>query len=182
MATADEIRAAAQAAVDAQAANSAAATLSPGTDSAPAADAPTPVQQAAAAEAAQIAQLQDQLAAALQVIADQSAYIAANKPADIPVAKPDAPIRYFSSIPFIKVPIMRAPGYCEAVQFVGGILDTSDPAVISVMDAAIRAGGSGFSKEVKPEVGEDVLQMRADVMNSAAIAQGKMVAAGLPTA
>lgn len=89
---------------------------------------------------------------------------------------------YHSSIPFIRVPIMRAPGHCTNVQFIAGVMETSDPAVIEVMEAAITAGGSGFSHAIDttPNAAEQV--MRADLANLAAIAHKKMVAAGEKTA
>lgn len=125
-----------------------------------------------------VAQLQDQLQAAMQMIADQSAQLQALMP------KPKEPTRakmYFSVMPFINVPIMRAPGYCENVTFIGGRLETSDPAVQEVLDRTILSGGSGFSHG--PIIGEspDVLEMKADLSNLAAVAQGKMVAAGQST-
>lgn len=161
MATASEIRAQAQAAV----AEMGAPALG--------AEALTAV-----APNAQVAQLQDQLAQAMQMIAQQAAQLQFLKPA--PVEKVELKL-YYSALPFINVPIMRAPGYCENVTFVGGRLETADPAVQAVLNAAIAAGGSGFSHG--PIIGEasDVTEMKADIMSLAAAAQGKMVAAGQAT-
>lgn len=89
---------------------------------------------------------------------------------------------YHSSIPFIRVPIMRAPGHCTNVQFIAGVMETSDPAVIEVMEAAILAGGSGFSHAVDKTPNEAEQVMRADLANLAATAHKKMVAAGEKTA
>lgn len=89
---------------------------------------------------------------------------------------------YHSATPFIRFPIMCAPGHCESVQFIGGKLETTDSAVQAAVEAAIAAGGSGFS--FAPIVGESEEQkrMRADVRKSAEIAQTKAVAAGIATA
>lgn len=89
---------------------------------------------------------------------------------------------YHSSIPFIRVPIMRAPGHCTNVQFIAGVMETSDPAVIEVMEAAILAGGSGFSHAINNTPNEAEQVMRADLANLAATAHKKMVAAGEKTA
>ena len=91
------------------------------------------------------------------------------------------PRTYHSSIPFIRVPVMRAPGHCEFVQFLAGTMETSDPAVIAVMEAAIVSGGSGFSHAPVTGVGADVKLMQADIKKLAETAQTKMVNAGLST-
>lgn len=120
--------------------------------------------------------LQDQLAMALQKIQEQAAMLDALKPPKLPNS-----CIYHSVSQHIKVPIMRAPGHCEFVQFVRGQLETKDPAVIAVIEAAIRAGGSGFSHgpaEEPPEVAE----MQADMAQMAASSHAKMIAAGEKTA
>jgi hypothetical protein len=123
--------------------------------------------------------LQDQLAAAMQIIADQAAMLHSlqNPPA------PEKPAMrgYFSSSPFIRVPIMRGPGYCDSVQFIAGKLETDDPAVIAVLDAAIASQGSGFSRQPVVEAPE-LQEMRADISHLASVAHAKMVAAGEKTA
>lgn len=122
----------------------------------------------------QIQNLQSQLAAALQAI-EKLAPPAAEK-------LPSGPVVYFSSSAFIKVPIMRSPGYCDHVQFIKGRLETSDPAVIAVMEATIKAGGSGFYHGTPPETTREEETMKADMAASAASAHAKMLAAGEKTA
>lgn len=94
---------------------------------------------------------------------------------------PVDPVTYHSVAPFIRVPIMRAPGSCSDVQFTGGKLTTDDPVVIAVMEATIRTGGSGFS-HAPISTGADVADMRADLANLAATNHAKLIKAGLPTA
>lgn len=161
MATVDEIRANAQAAASKLG-------VAPLSDAAMEKVAPDAV----------VAQLQDQLATAMQMLAEKSAMLEALMPKP---AEPTKAKMYFSSLPFINVPIMRAPGYCENVTFIGGRLETSDPAVQRVLDLAILSGSSGFSHG--PIVGEapDVLEMKADINSLAAIAHKKMVDAGQST-
>lgn len=136
------------------------------------------LENAVAGTPAAMVAMQDQLAAALQLIADQAAQIAALTP------KPPEPITariYYSSLPFIKVPIMRAPGFCDFVQFVAGSLETSDPAVIAVMEAAVNTQGSGFSlgPVVQPP---EIAEMQQDMATMAASSHAKMIAAGEKTA
>jgi hypothetical protein len=76
---------------------------------------------------------------------------------------------------------MRAPGHCEKVQFIGGLLETKDPAVIDVIDKAITAGGSGFGRQAVT-AGPEEAEMKADIKALAEVAQTKMVKAGLATA
>ena len=122
--------------------------------------------------------LQDQLAAALQLIADQAAKLEALEPKS-PV--PGVEVLYYSSAPFMRVPIMRAPGQCDDVQFAGGKLQTSDLAVIQVLDKMCAVKGTGVSRapvEVEPEVAV----MRADLTAMAEKSHAKMLAAGERTA
>lgn len=140
-------------------------------DAATAAIAPaTPVVAPAESE------LAAQLAAANRLIADLQTQLAPAVPA---VSETRI---YHSALPFIKVPIMRAPGHCVPVQFIAGSLETSDPAVIEVLEAAIAAGGSGFTHAVNKVVSEEEELMRADLAGVASAAHAKMLAAGEKTA
>jgi hypothetical protein len=114
-----------------------------------------------------IAQLQAQLAMAMGLT---------QKPSE-----PVKPKAYLSSQPFMRVPIMRGPAMCDSVQFVGGRLETDDPAVISVLDKMVATPGCNvYVGELKQDPG--LAEMKADVAAAAAAAQTKMVAAGQPTA
>ena len=136
---------------------------------------PKTADQVAAEHAAQVKTLQDQLAAALQALSDLS-------PKDALPAAPVNPIIYHSSSPFIKVPIMRAPGFCDFVQFINGSLETSDPAVIAVLEAAIKSQGSGFFHGTPPETDASREAVAAVLAAMAAAAHAKMLAAGEKTA
>lgn len=124
--------------------------------------------------------LQEQLALALAKVEEQAAQIAALT-APPPVREKPAIKAYFSSLPFIKVPIMRAPGFCDSVQFIAGKLETDDPAVIAVLDKMCATPGTGFGHGVVEEAPE-LSEMRADIRNLAEVAHAKMVAAGEKTA
>lgn len=165
MTTADQIRAAATAAI-----NNPAPSIIPG---AATSDQVQPAPNSISLEL-QVTQLQAQLAQALAVISSL-------KPAAVAVAPGKR--TYHSGPPFVKIHVMRAPGSTEAFQFRGHKLETDDPAVIAFMEAAIASGGSGFSHAPIPNkpTAEEV-EMRADVMNSAVIARDKMVKAGEPVA
>lgn len=125
----------------------------------------------------QVDLLQNQLALALQKIAELSALV----PKPVDPAAPVLPKIYFSVTPFINVPIMRAPGHCTNVTFVAGILETSDPVVQAVLEAAITAGGSGFSHG--PAIGTDEYEnLRSNDMNEiASRAHARMIGAGEKT-
>lgn len=136
---------------------------------------PKTADQVAAEQASQIKTLQDQLAAALQALSDLA-------PKDALPAAPVTPVIYHSSSPFIKVPIMRAPGFCDFVQFINGSLETSDPAVIASMEATIKTQNSGFYHGKPPETDASREAVAADLANAAAAAHAKMLAAGEKTA
>lgn len=196
--TSDELRAAAAAALaktavpatassEAELASADAALASFAAEAANPSDAITlpegadPTSEAAAAIIAgtnpQVELLQNQLALALQKIAELSAQVP--KPVE-----PGAPVKarvYYSVTPFINVPIMRAPGHCTNVTFVAGILETTDPAVQAVMEAAITAGGSGFSHG--PVEGTDEYErLRSNDMSGiAARTHARMLGAGEKT-
>ena len=120
-----------------------------------------------------IATLQAQLAQAMNIIAGKA----------VDTVQPLAePVTFHSSSPHIRFPIMRQPGHCEFLVFVGGKFTTKNPVEVKLIDAAIEAGGSGFSRAPIETISDEEKQMRADVFNDAAIAQKKMVAAGQSTA
>jgi hypothetical protein len=126
-----------------------------------------------------ISVLQDQLALALQTIANLQAAAAATA-----IAAPGKvePKIYYSSVPFCNLQIMRGPGYCESVAVVAGRIETDDAQVLEALKAIADKPGSGIYSRTAPEVTAEQAAMETDVFNAAAIAQGKMIAAGLPTA
>ncbi len=126
----------------------------------------------------QIKALQDQLAAALQLVQDQAAKLEALQPK---APEPGVEILYYSSTPFIRVPIMREPGHCTDVQFVAGKLQTSDPAVIKVLDKMCAVKGTGVSRAPLEDEPEHAV-MRADLDQLAKASHAKMIAAGEKTA
>lgn len=164
--TPQEIREQAAAAAAKQTSDMLAEVKTPAPDAAPAT-------KAAEEAAKQIALLQDQLAQAMQMIAQLS------QPAPVP-AKPQART-YFSTMPVCNFHVMRTPGYADAVQFVGGTLTTDDPLVIHALDQVVDKPGTGITSRNARMVSEEVSAMRADVMRAAVAAHDKMVAAGLPT-
>lgn len=125
----------------------------------------------------QIANLQAQLAQAMAALGAKT--VAAIAPE---VSKPVGARLYSCVNKFMRVPIMRAPGHCEFVEFVAGKLETSDPAVIDVLEKMIAAGGSGVTHGTEVEELPENEVMKSDVRASAEAAHNKMVAAGLPTA
>ena len=128
---------------------------------------------------ARISMLQDQLAHAMHVMQVQATQLAAYAPK---APEPIVMKRYRSNLPFIGVPIMRAPGYCSHVQFIAGILDTEDPAVQDVLNKCIAAGGLGFSYDGTVEPIEGTDDMSQDIANVATRAHARMIAAGQSTA
>ena len=134
-----------------------------------------PATDAAAAHAAQVAQLQDQLQAAMQQIANLVAQMP--KPAE-PEAPPSAK-RYYSQAPFCTFHVMRGPGHCEPVNFIAGSLETSDPQVQAALNQVVDRPGSGIYSKSNDEVSAEVSAMQDDVRNSAIIARDKALKAGL---
>lgn len=124
-------------------------------------------------QSAVIAALQNQLAHAMQVIAGKAVAT---------VVPLDEPVLFHSASPHIRFPINRVPGHCEFFHFVGGRYSTSDPAEVKALDAAIAAGGSGFSRAPIVGPSAEEVEMRADVLAAAAVVQKKMIAAGEKTA
>lgn len=130
---------------------------------------PAPSAEAISAEA-QITALQAQLAQALGIIATLS-------PAA--VAAVEGERTYHSNVPFVKIQVMKGPGICEPFQFRAHKLTTDDPHAIAFLEAAIRAGNSGFSHAPIPKtLSAEEVEMRADVRKAAVTARDKMVAAG----
>lgn len=127
----------------------------------------------------EMAAMQEQLAAALQIVADQAEMLhKLQNPA--PAEQPEMRA-YCSNLPFITLQIMRGAGHCVPVQFIGGRLETKDPVVIAQLEAMIATQNSGFSHEPMPELPE-LREMRADISNLAHVAHAKMIAAGEKTA
>jgi hypothetical protein len=100
-----------------------------------------------------------------------------------PPEPPDTtPRLYFSSQPFTTVHVMVAAGQCEAFQFINGAFETSRPEVKAELDKIVKIPGSGVSLIPPQGVTEEVIRMREDLLASAAVAHGKMLAAGEKTA
>lgn len=123
--------------------------------------------------------LQDQLATALQKIAELQAVNDGSKTkADEPVGRKV----YYSVVPFCNIQVMRGPGYCESVSFIAGMLDTVDPQVIAQLEQVVDKPGSGITSHSQENVSAEVQAMREDVRRAGDLAQTKAVAAGLSTA
>ena len=127
----------------------------------------------------EMAAMQEQLATAMQIIADQADML--HKLQNPPPPTKPAMRAYCSNLPFITLQIMRGPGHCMPVQFIGGRLETDDPVIVAALEAMIVTQNSGFSHEPLPELPE-LQEMRADISNLAHIAHAKMIAAGEKTA
>ena len=99
-------------------------------------------------------------------------------------AAPSVPVtkKYYTTTPNSNIHVMRGPGHCEAIQFVGSCLESSDPVVISYMDGIADKSGSGVYTTSPEQIKQETENMQADVRAAAAIAQKKMVDAGLKTA
>lgn len=121
-------------------------------------------------------QMQHMLEAQQQLIAQLQA---ANAPP--PVAEKQLKL-YFNSVPFCNIHVMRSPGYCEQLQFIGGRLETEDPQVQTHLDAVCDKQGSTITSVPAGGTPEDVVRMKADIRAAAEVAHGKMLAAGLSTA
>lgn len=130
-----------------------------------------------AGTSAEVSVLQDQLARALQTIAELSALVPKPTLPQVKVLK-----RYHSVTPFMNFPYMVRPGHCQQVTFVAGILETDDPLVQVALDAAVDAGTCGVSFDKIVEADEYEKQRRADMADVAGRAHARMVGAGLPTA
>lgn len=89
---------------------------------------------------------------------------------------------YYSNVPITTVHVMKGPSYCEAVQFVGGVLETDDAAVIAHLDKIADKPSSGITSEKVSNVDPAVAAAAADAKAAAEKAHAKMVAAGLSTA
>ena len=126
-----------------------------------------------------VALLQDQLAVALQKIADLQAAADGSKVAP---AEPIGRKVYYSVVPFCNIQVMRGPGYCESVSFIAGMLDTVDPQVIAQLEQVVDKPGSGITSHSQENVSAEVQAMREDVRKAGDLAQTKAVAAGLSTA
>jgi hypothetical protein len=103
-------------------------------------------------------------------------------PAEIEAAKP-APSRiktYFTQHPNSNIHVMRGPGICETIAFVGNRLDTDDEEVIKHLEPIVNRVGSGIytNRDAALSVSTETREMLKDVTASAAAAHAKMVAAG----
>lgn len=177
MATVDQIRASATAALGAASSLSVASNLvAPAPDAVVVPEASTSdiVRPAPTQVSPQqtIDALQTQLAQALAIIASNN--IAKSIPATA-----TEPRTYHSSAPFINFHVMKGPGICEAFQFKGHKLTTDDPLAIKFLEDAIASGNTGFSHAPIPDkpTAEEI-EMKRDLMGLAIVARDKMVAAG----
>lgn len=116
-----------------------------------------------AAQAAHIEQLQRQLAPQVA-------------PTVLPVKA------YFNVVPFCNIYVMRSPGYCEAVSFVAGRLETTDPMVQAHLDTVCDRPGTGVTSRQVTGITAEEKEMHDDLRAQAAEVHRKMVAAGLSTA
>lgn len=135
----------------------------------------TAEQIAAGADDTQMIMLQNMITAQAQMIADLQALVPRTAAREV-VKK-----TYFSVVPVCNIHVMRSPGHCEALQFVAGRLETSDAVVQDHLDAICDRPGSGITSEKLAALPEEAT-MRKDMLALAAIAHGKMVAAGEKTA
>lgn len=116
-----------------------------------------------AAQAAHIEHLQRQLA-----------------PAPAPLVLPTK--AYYNVVPFCNIYVMRSQGYCEAISFVAGRLETTDPMVQAQLDAICDRPGSGITSRKVAGTTVEEREMHDDLRAQAAEVHRKMVAAGLSTA
>jgi hypothetical protein len=132
-----------------------------------------------AQQAQMMAMLQKQLAEAQQQVADMRAFQAGKS--SIVAPGKGTMKAYFSTIPMCTTHVMRAPGACEAIQFVAGMLETDDLQDQAHLDSVCDKPGTGITSQPQSGISQEEAIKRADIRQSAEKARQKMLDAGLST-
>ena len=89
---------------------------------------------------------------------------------------------FYSNIPITNIQVMRGPGYCDTLSFVGHQLETDDPEVIKHLETIADRPGSGITTKSREDIDKEVNIATAEARAAAEEAHRKMLAAGLSTA